>query len=224
MSQRKARLASSALLAAIVTAALAVAGCDDPAKDKSKATTTAVTPASATQAVTQAAPAASAELGFSAATGSKIAWVGSKVTGKHDGSFGEFKGTIRVVDGAPERSSVHVEIAAASITSDTERLTGHLKSPEFFDVGKFASVTFDSTAVKKGGDKGATHTVTGNLALHGVTKAVTFPATIKLEGDAATVDAEFTLSRKDFALTYPGKPDDLIRDEVVVKLSIKAKK
>ena len=146
------------------------------------------------------------------------------MTGKHEGGFSEFKGALRVVDGTPERSSVHVDIAAASITSDADKLTGHLKSAEFFDVGRFGSVTFDSTAVKKGGDKGATHTVTGNLALHGVTKAVTFPATIKLEGDSATVEAEFALNRKDFGLTYPGKQDDLIRDDVVVKLSIKAKK
>lgn len=201
-------------------AALTLAGCDDPAKDKSKATASAAAPA------TQAAALATAgvELPFSSATGSKITWVGSKVTGKHEGGFGDVKGTIRLVDGAPEKSSVHVDIDAASITSDTERLTGHLKSPDFFDVGQFAKISFDSTAVKAGGDKGASHTVTGNLTLHGVTKSLTFPATIKVEGESVTVEAEFSLNRRDFALTYPGKKDDLIRDEVVVKLSVKAKK
>ncbi|MBK6463056.1 MAG: YceI family protein [Myxococcales bacterium] len=212
-------VALRAALALAVLATLTAVGCDDPAKDKSRATT------AASQAVTVAAPSSGAtELKFSSATGSKIAWVGSKVTGKHEGGFSDLKGTVRLVDGAPEKSSVHVDIDAASITSDAEKLTGHLKSPEFFDVGKFANITFDSTAVKAGGDKGATHTVTGNLALHGVTKAVTFPATIKIEGEGASVEAEFSLNRRDFELTYPGKKDDLIRDDVVVKLSVKAKK
>jgi hypothetical protein len=38
------------------------------------------------------------------------------------------------------------------------------------------------------------------------------------------VDAEFTVNRKDFGLVYPGKPDDLIRDDVVVKLAVRAKR
>lgn len=213
------RVGLVAVLAAL--AATALAGCDDPAKDKSKATASAAAPASQAAALT---PAGGVELPFSSATGTKISWTGSKVTGKHEGGFGDVKGTIRLVDGAPEKSSVHVEIEAASITSDTERLTGHLKSPDFFDVGQFAKISFDSTAVKPGGDKGASHTVTGNLTLHGVTKSLTFPATVQVQGESVTVEAEFSLNRRDFGLTYPGKKDDLIRDDVVVKLSVKAKK
>jgi hypothetical protein len=53
---------------------------------------------------------------------------------------------------------------------------------------------------------------------------VTFPATIVVAGDSASLEAEFTINRRDFALNYPGKPNDLIRDDVVIKLSIKAKK
>jgi polyisoprenoid-binding protein YceI len=66
--------------------------------------------------------------------------------------------------------------------------------------------------------------VTGNLELHGVTKSITFPATITVQGDAVTVKADFAINRKDFGIVYPGKPDDLIKDEVLLKLNIAGKK
>ena len=76
--------------------------------------------------------------------------------------------------GPVEAESVVVEMA--SVKSDDEKLTGHLQSPDFFDVAKYPKATFESTEIKKGGDKGATHTVTGNLDFHGVKKSITFPA------------------------------------------------
>ena len=195
-------------------------GCDDPTKGKAKATTENVTQAATgTAAPTQAGVAYK----FDGAS-SKVTWVGSKVTDKHEGGFDTFDGTIHLVDNAPEKSSVNVEINAASLTADATKLQAHLKGPDFFDVAKFTKITFTSTSVKAGGDKGASHTVTGNLSMHGVTKAVTFPATIVVSGDQISVNAEFALNRKDFGITYPGKPDDLIRDEVLVKLAIVAKK
>jgi polyisoprenoid-binding protein YceI len=66
--------------------------------------------------------------------------------------------------------------------------------------------------------------VTGNLQLHGVTKSITFPATIKTSGDAVDVDAEFAINRKDFGVVYPGMPDDLIKDDILLHLQIHAKK
>ena len=153
---------------------------------------------------------------------SKIAFVGAKVTGKHDGSFGTFAGTVQVVDNAIERSSVSVEIDAASIAVDQEKLTGHLKSPDFFDVAQFPKVRFTSTNIVAGGADGATHTVTGNLEMHGVTKTITFPATLRVSGNAAEGDASFGINRKDWNIVYPGMPDDLIKDEVLLTLTIRA--
>ena len=199
---------------------LLVAACKDPAKDSTKATTTeAIT--TTTQA--SATPGATATYAFDQ-TNSKVEWTGSKVTGKHDGSFETFKGTVKLVDGSPEKSSVNVEIDTATIRTEPAMLLNHLKSDDFFAVDKFPKATFTSTEVKKGGEKGATHTVTGNLTLHGVTKGISFPATIKVEGDKVDVGADFAINRKDFGLNYPGKKDDLIRDDVVIRLKIDAKK
>jgi polyisoprenoid-binding protein YceI len=150
--------------------------------------------------------------------------VGAKVTKKHDGTLGTFSGTIQLVDQNIEKSSVTAEIDVGSLNADDPKLTGHLKSPDLFDVAKFPKAKFVSTSVKAGGEKGATHTVTGNLELHGVTKSISFPATIKVQGDSVEADAEFGINRKDFGVVYPGMPDDLIKDEILIKLQIRAKK
>ena len=154
---------------------------------------------------------------------SKIEWVGSKVTGSHNGSFQKFTGQVDY-SGNPETSRVQIAIDSSSITADDPKLTEHLKTADFFDVAKFPQANFVSTAIKPGGDKGATHTVTGNLTMHGVTKAVTFPATIAATADAITVDSTFAINRKDFGINYAGAADNLIRDDVVLTLKIRATK
>ena len=52
-------------------------------------------------------------------------------------------------------------------------------------------------------------------------KSISFPATIKAAADSVAVDAEFAINRKDFGIVYKGKADDLIRDEVVIKLNLR---
>lgn len=198
---------------------LAASACDnDPAKGKTK-----VEAKEAVAAPTGAAPSGSVKYAFSAAD-SKLEFTGAKVTAKHDGAFKEFNGTVDLVDGDLTKSRVNVEIAMSSVSIEPAKLEGHLKSPDFFDVEKFPKATFVSTGIKAGGDNGATHTVTGNLTLHGVTKSITFPATIKTSGDGLSVGAEFVINRKDFAIVYPGMPDDLIKDDVAIKLTLSAKK
>ena len=193
-------------------------GCNnDPAKGKTQATV-----ASAAEAV--AAPAAGAVNYAFSNDGSKVEFVGAKVTAKHEGSFATFHGAIGVVDGDATKSSVNAEIDVASLTVEPAKLSAHLKTPDLLDAAKFPKATFASTAIKAGGESGATHTVTGNLTLHGVTKGITFPAKIKIEGDSVSVDAEFAINRKDFGIVYPGMPDDLIKDDVLIKLTLHAKK
>jgi polyisoprenoid-binding protein YceI len=145
------------------------------------------------------------------------------VTGKHDGGFEKFSGTIDY-NGKPETSKVTITIDANSITTDTPDLTKHLKTADFFDVAKFPEAKFESTEIKPGGEKGATHTVTGNLTLHGVTKSITFPANIVVAADAITVDSTFAINRKDFGINFAGASDNLIRDDVVLTLKIRGVK
>ena len=156
-------------------------------------------------------------------TSSKVGFVGAKVTATHEGSFQKFSGTIDLVDGKIESSQVTIAIDTASISVDDAQLQGHLKSPDFFDVAKFPQATFTSTSIApQAGPNGATHLVTGNLELHGVKKSISFPAKITLDAGTVTANAEFVINRKDFGMVYPGMADNLIKDDVVIKLSVNA--
>ena len=190
--------------------------CNDPAADATKAKTG--------EAAQVASPAsAHGQKYVITPQNSKIDFVGSKVTGKHDGSFGDFSGQVDYA-GSPENSRVNFTIKTDSITTDTPDLTKHLKTADFFDVAKYPEASFVSTAIKAGGENGASHTVTGNLTLHGVTKAITFPATINVTPEAATVESSFSINRKDFGINYAGAADNLIRDNVVLTLHVRATK
>ena len=193
-----------------------VAACADPAADKSRAVTGEAATASP-QAVAQG------EKYLISPQNSKIEFVGSKVIGSQNGSFEKFEGTINYA-GQPEKSRVDIKIDMNSVKTDAEGLTNHLKTPDFFDVAKYPQANFTSTEIKPGGEKGATHTITGNLQLHGVTKAITFPATIGVTADAVTVDSNFIINRKDFGINYAGAADNIIRDEVVLTLKVRAVK
>src|SRR5690606_7522560 len=130
-------------------------------------------------------------------------------------------GEIKVEGGDPLKGSVQVTIDMKDFETDTEKLTGHLRSADFFDVEKFPESKFESTKIEKSAEG---FTVTGNLTLHGVTKSISFPAKIDVKDDQVDVKAEFGINRKDFEIVYPGMPDDLIKDEVLMKLDLKAKK
>jgi len=205
------------VLLMIVAAVMWVSACSDPAADKTKAVT-----GEATQVASPAA-AAQGQKYLITPQNSKIEFTGSKVTGSESGSFGDFSGQIDFA-GTPEQSRVNIVIKVDSLTTNSPDLSKHLKTADFFDVAKFPEATFVSTAIKAGGENGASHTITGNLTLHGVTKAVTFPATISVTPGVATVDSTFSINRKDFGINYAGQADNLIRDNVVLKLTIRANK
>lgn len=201
---------------------LALPGCEDPAKDKSAATVSSAAPV--LSAKSASAPIAAADYYNIDAAASSVGFVGSKVTGSHAGKFTAFTGTVGLVGGKAEGGKVKVDITVSSVKSDDEKLDGHLKSPDFFDAAKFPTASFTSSDVKAGAEKGGTHTITGELDFHGVKKTISFPATITTAGDSVSASAEFSISRKEFGIVYPGMANDLIRDDVLIKLAIKAVK
>ncbi|WP_158542487.1 YceI family protein [Lujinxingia litoralis] len=148
---------------------------------------------------------------------SKIEWVGAKVTGDHTGGFEKWEG-VGHVRGEQTLEKVAFTVDTTSIVSDDERLTGHLKNEDFFAVEKYPTAKFESTKIEEGAEGDATHTVTGNMTMLEATKQITFPVTVKVEEGTMVVDSEFTIKRFDFGIEYKGKADDLIRDEVLMKL------
>jgi polyisoprenoid-binding protein YceI len=201
------------LLTLAVSAPIFFVSCENPA-DKT-------TDAKVSAAVEKSGTTAENGIKYVFTPASQVNFVGSKVTGSHQGGFKTFTGHFTIKDDAPVGNDHKAVIDMASIFADDEKLTGHLKSPDFFDIEKFPQATFDVTGFKK--DSETAYIVSGNFTLHGQTKNISFPATVNQSGDAVRIDAKFDINRKDFGIVYAGKADDLIRDEVVIELKLEAK-
>jgi polyisoprenoid-binding protein YceI len=119
------------------------------------------------------------------------------------GRFDDFSGTI-TLDGAAVQQATGT-IQAKSIDTGIERRDAHLKSADFFDVTKFPTITFQSKRVEK---KGADTLLVGDFTMHGVTKELSLPVTIKgpiKDSWGKTrigFEAKAKLNRRDYGLTY----------------------
>ncbi len=199
--------------------AVALIGCSNPADDVAKAEVSDATEETANES-TATAPAASGKA-YVVSGDSKIDFLGSKaIGGEQPGGFSEFVGQLNVVDGklAAEGSKIVIDMNS-TWTKAGDRLTNHLKNEDFFDVPNFPTSTFATTAIEAEGDK---QKVTGNLTLHGVTKSISFPADIQVSDESVALRADFAINRFDFGIEFPGQADNLIREEVVLTLDVKA--
>jgi polyisoprenoid-binding protein YceI len=151
--------------------------------------------------------------------GSSIEFTGSKITGSHDGSFSKFSGKVVVKDDQVVATSFSIDLN--STTVDHPKLTKHLKSKDFFHVEKYGEAKFVSSAVKPAVNPGAvTHSVEGVMDFHGKSRPLSFPASITVGATETTVTATFDINRQNWGVSYPGKPDDLIKDDVQIRLNL----
>jgi polyisoprenoid-binding protein YceI len=188
---------------------------DKPAAEVSDTAVTASTPDTAAQ------PAANAVRADVIKEKSSINFVGAKVTRDHKGKFKNFDGAIEYVAGKPERISFDIDVA--SLETDEPKLDGHLKTADFFDVAKYPKATFTSTsltAAPAGEASGATHVLTGTLDLHGVQKEVRIPVKAQQTAEGVHATSEFTINRHDWGISYRGMADDLIKDNVLIRLDL----
>ncbi len=147
------------------------------------------------------------------------------------GKFQEFSGTINVDRTKPEASSVEFTIQADSIFTNEPKRDAHLKSPDFFDVAKYPTITFRSKSVKANGKD--SWLVTGDLTMRGVTKQLTLPVTFLGEGkdpwgnEKMGFETSTTLNRQDYGISWNKTLDQggvLVGDEVKVQVSVEANK
>lgn len=153
---------------------------------------------------------------------SELNLIGAKVTKKHEAWIRDYSGTVSVT---PSGAVTGVDFTArmASIEADHPKLTHHLKTEDFLWVEKYPTAEFRSVEVVSGSDaEGMTHTVTGDLTIRGRTKRITFPADIEVTGEGVAARTEFVIDRQDFGVAYPGRPDDLIQDGVVLQIRLVA--
>lgn len=152
------------------------------------------------------------------------------VIAKVYGRFSEFDGTLMLDPDNLGATVIDVTIDAASVDTDNEKRNGHLKTPDFFDVAKYPTITFKSTKVTPK-DK-ETGTVTGDLTINGVTKPVELTYTLlgyteAWGGQRAGFEATGSVNRKDFNINWNKTLDNgglVVADKVDLNLQVEAVK
>ncbi len=145
------------------------------------------------------------------------------------GRFRELEGTVYIDEAEPTRSSVGVTIQTASV--DTAQLVRDtdLRSDNFFDVEKYPTMSFRSTAVKK--IDGERWEVTGDLTIKGVTKEVVLATVFEGRGpdqhgaDRLAFSAETKISRSEFGFNYNALLETggvVVGDQVRIQLLVEA--
>lgn len=166
-------------------------------------------------------------------TTSDVHWWGYKVAkteaSSHDGSVKMKSGNIvmkgnKIVGGTfvLDMTSINDE----DLTGEyQQKLNGHLKTGDFFEVEKFPSATYTITSVMKNNDKMYPYLVKGNLTAKGVTKAVNFPAIIGINKGLLTLkSSKFSFNRQDFGIAYQSTMKDVfVKDDIDLQVSFQAK-
>jgi polyisoprenoid-binding protein YceI len=122
------------------------------------------------------------------------------------GRFADVQGTLSLDEANPAAASAEITIQAASIDTREPQRDAHLKSADFFDVEKFPTLTFRSTAVRGVTQHG--FTLVGDLTIHGVSREVALDVTVEGRakdpwgGERAGYTATTKIKRSEFGLTW----------------------
>lgn len=159
---------------------------------------------------------------------SSMEWEGSKVTGKHSGTITLKSGSVQVKGDELVSGNFVIDMNSITVTDlegeMKDKLEGHLKTGDFFEVEKFAEGKFEITGVKAQEGEGTTHVISGNLTLKDQSVGIEIPASVKIENGALTATTpQFTVDRTKFGITYTGMKDNLINNMMGIKLNITAK-
>jgi len=139
-------------------------------------------------------------------------------------SHGRFHGpTGKMVwdDVNPSKSSININVSANNIDTDVDKRDRHLRSPDFFNVKKYSTITFESTNVKMVAPE--LYEVTGGLTILGKT----LPVTVKVRQTGFGKDpwgkfrrgfeTQFAIKRSDWGMDFML---NAVSDEVVLTVSV----
>ena len=146
------------------------------------------------------------------------------------GAFHGVNGVIHLDPANLAKSSVEATIDVTTVNTGVDQRDTHLKSPDFFDVAKFPTMSFKSTSVKKAGEG---YDVAGDLTLHGVTKPVVLkldaPGKEQVGMDGKSLHRGFaattTINRQDFGVKWNGtlkSGDSAVGDDIKIELDVEA--
>lgn len=167
---------------------------------------------------------------------SKMEWVGKKVTGQHNGTIKIKEGYI-LVDKKGNITGGQVIVDMNTIEClDLEgewkqKLEGHLKSKDFFEVENYPTATFEIISATPDKSKGKNnYIVKGKLTIKGISKEISFPAKIEFKDNNMAAHGKATIDRTEFNIKYgsgkffEGLGDKMIYDDFEVSFTIAARK
>lgn len=147
---------------------------------------------------------------------SKLGFVGYKPDDKHVGGFKTFDVTAEADHEDMSNSKLKIEIKTASLWSDADKLTAHLKNPDFFDVRKYPTAVFEATKFEPLEGEGEVM-LHGKLTMLGTTEEIKAPAKISMTDSEIKLVAKFKVDRMKWGMTY-GKGK--INDEVDINADL----
>ena len=164
---------------------------------------------------------------------SDVHWWGYKVAkseaSSHDGTVKVKSGDMIMKGNNLIGGSFVLDMTSISSTDLSgeyqQKLNGHLKNGDFFEVEKFPTASFKITSVKKNNDKIYNSLVTGNLTVKGKTNPVTFPAKIAYsKGVVSLVSDKFAFDRQKFDVAYKSTMQDVfVKDDIEMLVKVTAK-
>ncbi len=152
--------------------------------------------------------------------------VAHMVISKTNGTFTDYRGFIEFDPDTQKVGAIEAVIQTKSVFTDHKKRDAHLRSPDFFDVETFPTMTYTMKNYKKTGD---TYTAIGDLTLLGITKEITLVGTLNgvtkdpWGNTRAGFTGEGTINRKSFGMKFSGTLDNgglLVGDEVKIILEI----
>ena len=157
-----------------------------------------------------------------------VTWLGKKVGGRHEGAISVKDGVLSLEKGALQSGKIVIDMNSITCTDITDKeknayLVGHLKNEDFFNVAAHQTATLEITSAKAA--KGGKVAITGNLTIKGITKPVSFMATVNSKnGFKAT--ATLVFDRTNYDIKYASGiigtvADKAIEDNVTLKITIK---
>jgi len=142
--------------------------------------------------------------------------------------FDKIEGSVLLDQADLTRSSVSVTLPLEGLDTRVAKLDEELKGPDFLDAARYPAITFKSSRIEKSGENHLK--ITGDLTVHGVTKPVTFDATVNkigifeipgvVKARAAGFDATTVIKRSDFGVA---KYVPAVSDEISVRITLDAK-
>ena len=148
------------------------------------------------------------------------------------GRFSGVAGAIQVDEANADKSSVAVEIDAATLDTRTEQRDQHLRSPDFLDVGSYPAIIFRSRRIQGAmGTAGDEFKVTGDLTIRGTTREVTLDAVYEgtgkdpWGGERVSFSATTKVDRRDFGLTWNQALETgglLVGNDIKISIEIQA--